>query len=400
NYEGQRVRKSVTKTFTVPTATMRNGDFSGLAPIYDPLTTNLGGDRSAFTGNRIPPSQIDPIARSFLGKVPLPNRPGNTQNLVSAEKEQTDMDQLNLRLDPRLANQDSVFGRFSYYNVKTFQPFGTSTLNESLIPGFGRNVATKTYNVALSYSHFFSSNVLNEVRFGVLDVSGGQSSISQNDNFAARAGLRGVKPDTRDVGYPQFSFAGVQSTMGDPTSFVYRSNKSFDLYDNFLISRAKHKIKFGASWFYLMFRPADPDTARGSFAFTNRWTSSRAGGTDGNAFADFLLGYPTSASVGIGRGEEDSRTNWIHGYVQDDWRPLDGLSINIGLRYEYNQHMREVDNRLSAVDLTVPGGRYVIASDKNGIVSSAATALLPLLPLPYTTSAAAGWDRSLLRPSY
>jgi hypothetical protein len=241
---------------------------------------------------------------------------------------------------------------------------------------------------------------LNEIRFGYLDVSGGQTSVNARDNFAARVGLSGVDPDPRDVGYPQMSFAGVQSTMGDPTSFVYRANKSFDLYENVLINKGKHKVKFGASWFHLMFRPADPDTARGSFAFTNRWTSSRVAATDGNAFADFLLGYPTSASVGIGRGEENSRTNWIHAYVQDDWEVLNGLTVNIGLRYEYNQHMREVDNRLSAVDLTVPGGRYVIASDKNGTLSATANALLPLLPLPYTTSAAAGWDRSLLRPSY
>src|SRR5262252_3040324 len=195
-------------------------------------------------------------------------------------------------------------------------------------------------------------------------------------------------------------FAGVQSTMGDPTSFVYRANKSFDLYDNFLINRGRHKVKFGASWFHLMFRPADPDTARGSFAFTNRWTSSRAGATDGNAFADFLLGYPSSASVGIGRAEEDSRTNWLHAYAQDDWQALKNLTINFGLRYEYNQHMREIENRLSAVDLAVPGGRYVIASEGNGNISSAASQLLPLMPLPYVTSAAAGWDRSLLRPSH
>jgi hypothetical protein len=224
--------------------------------------------------------------------------------------------------------------------------------------------------------------------------------MNTGDNFAARAGLRGVNPDPRDFGYPQMSFAGVASTMGDPTSFVYRANRSFDLYDNILINAGRHKIKFGASWFHLMFRPADPDTARGSFSFTNRWTSSRAGATDGNAFADFLLGYPSSASVGIGRGAEDGRTNWIHGYVQDDWEAFRDLTVNIGVRYEYNQHMRDVDNRLSAVDLTVPGGRYVIASDDHGKLSNAAIALLPLLPLAHTSTAEAGWDRSLLRPSY
>jgi len=400
NYEGQRIRRSVTKAFTVPTAAMRGGDFSDSAPIYDPLSTSASGLRTVFANNRIPSSQLDPVAQAFLEKVPLPNRPGTAQNLISAERETSDMDQLNLRLDHRTSDRDSLFARFSYFNIDTFQPFGTSSLNESLIQGFGRNVGTKTYNVAFSYSHFFSSRVVNEARFGWLDVSGGQRSENESFDFASRAGVLGIHPDPRDTGYPQMSFAGVQSTMGDPTSFVYRQNKSFDLYDNVLINHGPHKVKFGGSWFHLKFNPSDPDSARGSFTFTNRWTSSSAGATDGNAFADFLLGYPSSATVGVGRAEEDSRTNWLHAYIQDDWEPVSGLVINAGLRYEYNQHMHEVDNRLSAVDLTVPGGRYLIASDNKGHISSGANPLLPLLPLPYVTSAEAGKDHSLLRPSY
>ena len=398
NYEGERIRKSVTKTFTVPTEAMRRGDFSGLPPIYNPLSTDVSGRRAAFENNRILASSIDPIARAFLSEVPMPNRPGTVQNLQASESETTRMDQLNVRLDHQLSHQSSLFGRFSVFDVDVFQPFGTGQLNESLIPGFGRNVSTKTYNAAFSFSHFFSNDVLNEFRFGYLDVSGGQTSRNQGDNFAARAGLLGVNPDPRDAGYPQLGFAGVVSTMGDPTSFVFRRDKSFDVYENVLVNLGRHKVKFGGSWFYLKFNPSDPDSARGNFSFTNRWTSSRAGAVDGNAFADFLLGYPTSATVGIGRGEEDSRTNWLHTYIQDDWEPVSGLTINAGLRYEYNQHMREVENRLSAVD--VPNRRFLIASGKDGKMSSAANPLLPLLPLSFVTTAEAGRDRSLLRPSY
>ena len=400
NYEGQRVRRSVTKTFTVPTESMRRGDFSGLATIYDPLSTAVDGQRAAFQGNRIPSSLIDPVALAFLANIPLPNRPGTAQNLVSSEKEVTDMDQFNARFDHHFSAEDTFFARYSIFNVNTYQPFGTSQLNESLIPGFGRDTGTKTHNIALSYSHFLSKAVLNELRFGYLRVVGGQSSRNAGNAFASRAGLLGVSPDPRDMGYPQISFSGVQSTMGDPTSFVYRRNRSFDVYENLLINRGRHTIKFGGSWFHLKFNPSDPDSARGNFVFSNRWTSSRAGAVDGNAFADFLLGYPTSASVGLGRGEEDSRTNWIHSYVQDDWKAFDGLTLNYGLRYEFNQHMREIDNRLSSVDTTVPGGRIVIASDDDGKISTAATSLLPLIPIPYTTTSATGLDRSLLRPSY
>ena len=127
--------------------------------------------------------------------------------------------------------------------------------------------------------------------------------------------------------------------------------------------------------------------------------SHTPGQFSGNPFADFLLGYPVSAVSGIGRGDEDGRTNWLHLYAQDDWRMRDNLTVNAGLRYEYNQHMYDVNNRLSSVDLSAPGGRFVIASDDNGSIESRRTGALPLIPIPYVTSAEAGWDRGLLEPS-
>ena len=114
-------------------------------------------------------------------------------------------------------------------------------------------------------------------------------------------------------------------------------------------------MKFGAYYYHLWLRPEQPDNARGAFTYTGQFT--------GNAFADFLLGYPTSAAAGIGRGDENGRTNWLHAYVQDDWRARQNLTLNLGLRYEYNQHMYDADNRLSSIDLSTPGGRFVIASD-------------------------------------
>jgi len=73
------------------------------------------------------------------------------------------------------------------------------------------------------------------------------------------------------------------------------------------------------------------------------------------------------------------------------------LTVNAGLRYEYNQHMQDVGNRLSSVD--VPGRRFVIATGDDGIINDEARPLLGLMPLPYVTSEEAGWGRGLLRPS-
>src|SRR5258705_5334310 len=161
------------------------------------------------------------------------------------------------------------------------------------------------------------------------------------------------------------STAGLYSTMGDPTSFTYRRNEHLELYENLLIDRGAHHVKLGAYVFHLNFKPEQPDNARGAFTYTGQFT--------GNALADFLLGYPTSATSGIGRGDEDGRTSWWHAYAQDDWQPRNNLTFNVGLRYEHNQHMVDANNRLSSVDLSVPGGRYVIASNDSNTIDPSGT---------------------------
>lgn len=399
SYEGQRIRQSRTQTFSVPTAAMRAGDLSAFAEqIFDPFATDASGNRMPLQGNRVPTQRLNPVALALLAKVPLPNQPGIARNLISTAVERTNIDQFSLRLDGQLTQKDALFLRLSTFNADAFQPFGSGKLNESLLPGFGRQLTTKATNVAFSHTHFFTQDFLNEFRFGYLRASGGQASENSGVDFANATGLLGATQNAEDKGYPQVSFGGLFSTFGDATSFVTRRDTSIEFYDNVYVNRGAHKLKFGVYLYRLNFNPVNPDTARGNFTFNGQFTGARPG-QRGNAFADFLLGYPGSAQVGIGRGDENGRTNWLHSYVQDDWNPTRSLTINVGLRYEINQPIRDVNNRLSAIDLTVPGGRFVIASDDAGNISPTAAALLPLIPIPFVTSAEAGWDRSLLRDS-
>jgi Carboxypeptidase regulatory-like domain len=391
SYEGQRIRRSVTQTFSVPSDDVRGGQFAGLPPLCDPVTRTALGC-TPFSGNQIPPERIDPVARSLLLKVPRPTSGGTVQNLLAIGAEDNPMNQLTVRVDDRLSGRDIVFGRFTAYDVRDTQPFGTSVLNEILVPGFGRIVETTSRNLALSHAHTFGTSTLNEFRFGWLTARGGQTSPNAGTDFAAMSGLRGVSSHPLDQGYPQVSFGGLFSTIGDPTAFVSRDNRSFESYDNVLIDRGSHHLKTGGYLFHLSFNPMNPNAARGAFTFNGQWT--------GNAFADFLLGYPSAAQVGIGRADEHGRTTWWHWYGQDDWKATANLSINYGLRYEINGQMHDVDNRLSAIDLSVPGGRFVIASDDRGAIAPSAAALLDQIPISYVTTHDAGWTAALLRPSY
>jgi hypothetical protein len=135
----------------------------------------------------------------------------------------------------------------------------------------------------------------------------------------------------------------------------------------------------------------NPNGARGILSFSPRWTSSAPGLGDGNAFADFILGYPTTAQAGLGRAAMNANTNWAHFYIQDDWQITPKLKADFGVRYEYNQNMTDSGNQIAAVDPSVPGARFVIASPSD-------TPFLALIPIPYLTASAAGWNNSLLTP--
>jgi hypothetical protein len=340
---------------------------------------------------QIDPARIDPLSAALLPYVPLPNRPGETQNLVAIEEQQRDRDAFSVRLDHRVTASGHLFARFSTFDADEVQPFGTSALQETLVPGFGRRVNTRARNVAASLTQVLSQSWMNELRIGWMTAAGGQTNQNQGVGFASQVGLQGVTTDPRDSGFPQISTRGLYSNFGDPTSTITRDNQHVELYDSLLVDRGRHRVKFGAYLYHLQLRPEQPDNARGSFTYTGQFS--------GDAFGDFLLGYPTNAVSGIGRGDEDGRTTWLHLFAQDDWRVRDNLTLNLGLRYEYNQHMRDARDRLSSVDYETPGGRYVIAGDSLTGLDPDAQALLPLIPIPYVTSEEADWDRGLLSPS-
>ena len=396
SYEGQRVRKSLTQTFSVPTAAMRAGDFTGFSVIYDAVNS-AGGRRQPITNNRIPAPRLDPVAVALLKTVPLPNLPGIAQNLLATDAQRVNGNQYSARVDHQFSSRDTAYLRASLFDGREFDPFGSGVLQESLLPGFGRTLSTHALNGAASWGHVFRADLFNEARFGFLTAVGGQQSPNAGNDFAARNGLLGVTANPLDTGYPQVSFGGQFSPIGDPATFIFRDNRDLEFSDNLIWHRGTHTAKLGVYAMHYDLRPVNPNGARGVFSFTPRWTSSAPGLTDGNAFADFLLGYPATAQVGLGRAAMDANANWVHFYAQDNWQILPHLKLEMGVRVEFNQNMTDANRQLAAIDPNVPGGRFVIASDGAGNLSPTAGALLPVLPIPYVSSAAAGWNESLLQ---
>ena len=328
SYEGLRMNRSLTQTFSVPSASVRGGNFAGLEPICDPLTISTTGRCVPFPDNQIPANRIDPIATALLEHVPLPKSDAALQNLTAVEESVRHIDQFSLRLDHRLTSNDNIFARFSTFGANRRSAVRHQrAAGSAAIPGVrpqphhhdperrGESHAPVRTRVAQRISNR-------------LDERGGRPDERESRRGLRRSGgVAGRHRDPRDVGFPQISTRGLYSTMGNPTSFVFRENRHLELYDNVTLDRGAHRIKFGAYFFHLRLRPEQPDSARGAFTYTGQFT--------GNALADFLLGYPTSATSGSGRGNEDGRTNWLHVYAQDDWRMRDNLTVNVGLRYEY-----------------------------------------------------------------
>src|SRR5690606_11415296 len=132
----------------------------------------------------------------------LPSTAAQFQNLAATEQSTRDLHQFSLRVDHRLSDASNVFARFSSFDAEDLQPFGTSALQESLVPGFGRTLTTHARNAVASHSRVFGSSMLNELRAGWLRVSGGQVGLNRGNNFASRVGLLGVTTDPRDAGFP------------------------------------------------------------------------------------------------------------------------------------------------------------------------------------------------------
>ncbi|MGH9937020.1 MAG: hypothetical protein ACREAM_12285, partial [Blastocatellia bacterium] len=382
--------KALTRTFTVPTQSLRSGQFTTL--VRDPATglpCTQADQRGCFADNRIPDGRISPVAKGLLQFLPLPNLTGTSNNFIGSPQEVNDHNQFTIRTDYRRGERDTAFARYTFFDVDAYQPYGFVQFATSPIslPGFGIFLKQRSQNLAIGETHVFNSMLIGEFKFGFNRTAGGQVQQNSDVDFATQFNIAGASRDPLDRGIPRVIIAPFNA-FGDVTTPLTRRDNDYQLNYNLSWFRGRHNLTFGGMYKRLQFNPIIPSSKRGQFTFTPTYT--------GNAFGDFLLGLPFNARGGAGSSLVYLRGNEWHGFAQDDLKVSKRLTLNFGLRYEYASPLSEKFNRWSTLD--VENRRVIVASE--GGKTYPRELWIPgietqLSPLPIVTSEDAGLDRSL-----
>jgi hypothetical protein len=387
NYEGIRgTRAGQFGQRTVPTLRMRNGDFSELMTpsrprLNDPL--NVEGDGNAVFDNPSNLSRfISPTSRRVLDLTPLPNNSGlvnNFQGPISPAKITTD--ELTARIDYRIGAKDSIYGRY----IRNFNNDFVGDLFPLFGPGSGDRSFKRlrhNHNVSLSETHVFSSNVFNEARAGWnRSFTLEELETSFKRNVSQELGLADQLPLTSNPlewGPPNFTITQSSSALGLPGLRTFapwnpNGGQIWHFADNLSIIVGRHSLKTGLTIMRRNNVFIETLTARGAFGFGG----APGGAYTGDGLLDFMLGYLSSASVGVAPLHGRPNQFWYAPYIQDDFKVTPSLTLNLGLRYDYFQPWKELRDHWASFDLASNqivyarnaqesvGGRALRFGDKN-----------------------------------
>jgi outer membrane receptor protein involved in Fe transport len=354
DYEGNRDLFGYRYFNTVPTALERQGNFSQSfaangkqIQIYDPFSTrfdpaNPGVQiRDPFPGNVIPADRINPIGVNILKYVPLPNLPGESNNLLYSFGLPDDSDSYHFRIDENFNEKNTLF--FSYGRLKL------TDIWPGTIPGFTQGYTNhrKDQLGALGYTHIFSPTLVFNLRGGIqrdAQTLAPFNDIVKRETLGFPASFTSV---LRGVDFPLIGGSDMAAlgyaTQG--TSFV---NPDVRAYATKIAGRHSLTIGYEAR-LYRTFQP-NRSGESGSFFFgrdlTQGPTASVASANAGHSVAALLLGTPSSGSVTF-NVDPAAQATYDALYVQDNWRLTPKLSLNLGLRWDYQGPITERFNRLN-----------------------------------------------------
>jgi hypothetical protein len=357
---------------SVPTAAMKNGDFSGLKDaqgkpiiIYDPATgreVNGLWVRDPFPNNQIPANRINATAKTLLQYFPDPNcttngQPDWQQNLCYTEHFNKDLFWNWVgKVDHNIGDKDRTFFRWAKNErneVRNTTAIRTGPAQNGQLPLIRANDA-----VVGDWVHIFGSGTVFNMRTGyTYYLEGSRSDYAFNydvTQFGWPSNVVSQFPAAAVGGmFPVFTFDQfVQLSRG----FGPNTNKILSLQPNISMTRGAHNIRSGIDYRRTNVYNDNYGNAGGQVDFTRAFTQSTINSTntlEGNAFASFLLGAPSGGNVPVNLFPH-YYWNFTAPWIQDDWRLTNKLTLNLGFRWDFNSPVHEEQNRLNyAFDPTI-----------------------------------------------
>lgn len=347
DYEGRRSREGITRVTNVPTALERTGDFSqsGLPFLIDPFT------QQPFPGNRIPRERLHPIGLAIANLYPLPNRNAAGQNFVSSPVSRDRNDQMDVRLDQQLGKASDLSIRYSLGDRLFYEPFAASF---AVVPGYGNNVPRRAQNVMASETHAFTPLLLNEFRAGFSRVALGVQNEVRNGTTNEKFGLPVINGNPRDAGLTLFNLPGYSPIGNEYNSPQHSVTNTFQVNDAATWAKGRGIFKFGFDFRHLQQNAFRDVLARGFINFV---------GFTGSPVADLLQGLPAFTGVARLDNPQYLRSSSVSFFVNDSWRMTPRLTLDFGVRYEYNQPPADKYDRANLYD---PAQGRLVPTGKNG----------------------------------
>lgn len=369
-YEGVRVRRETTFTGTVPTPDEKRGDFSALLrlgavyQIYDPATIAPapGGrfTRQPLPGNVVPAWRIDPIAANILKYYPEPNSPGTAdgrQNYFRIAMDNRRWASYLGRLDHNFSQRHRFFARFNantwHQETQNMPTVANGNINRR--PGYGLGVDDVIV---------FNPQLLLNVRYGFSWQRPSVSRFSQGFNMtqlgfpASLAQEIASKTDPAGFAFPEVvidggAFSTLGASGGNLNSIYYQM-----VAGTLTKIVATHSLRLGGEFRLMRENAYNYGNVAPRLEFAQTWTRGPLDNSPAapiaQGLASMLLGYPTGGQVNVNASYAQQST-FTGLFFQDDWKLGPRLTLNIGLRYEYEGPTTERFNRsLRGFDSATP----------------------------------------------
>lgn len=338
NYQWTRNRNDSTLPGIVPDAFERAGDFSHvLTPFGQPVQIFDPSSGTPFANNQIPQDQISKQAKALLNLYPLPNFAGGRYNYQIATVGITHQDALQTRMNKLIGRKNQVSGLFAMQSSRADNPnlFGFLDTNDTL-----------GINLNLNWRHNVTQRFFTNLGFQYSRMSLRAKPYFENRaNVSSEAGITGNNQEPVNWGPPALNFSSGITSLTDGLPSFTRNQTTGVSSDN-LWNRGRHNVSFGGNVRRQQFNLLSQQDPRGTFTFN--------GSAAGYDFAGFLLGVPDTSSIAFGNADKYFRANSYDAYLLDDWRMSPGLTLNIGLRWEYWSPITEKYGRLVNLDIVGP----------------------------------------------